>query len=84
MKAKSTIGALYGVATRAGGLELFQIAELLYVSLDTVKSWSCGRTPVPLWAVELLQFKTGQAKCGAWSKHADGTYLQSTRLASTH
>jgi hypothetical protein len=44
------------------GLHQGDVAALLYVSLDTVKSWLKPETskrsfPVPAWAPELLAFK---------------------------
>lgn len=44
------------------GLTQAQVAGLLYISLDTVKSWlkpetSASSYPVPQWAPELLAFK---------------------------
>jgi DNA-binding transcriptional regulator YiaG len=42
-------------------------AELLHVSVDTVNAWlkpesSKSSNPVPLWAIELLEFKMTAAK----------------------
>ena len=44
------------------GLTREQAAELLHVSLDTMKSWlkpetTASSNPVPQWAVELLGYK---------------------------
>jgi hypothetical protein len=53
---------LFSAMLKERGLTQPATAELLYVSLDTVKSWlkpetSTSGYPVPQWAIELLGFK---------------------------
>jgi transposase len=50
-----------GELTRQAG------ADLLHVSIDTVNAWlkpetSKSSNPVPMWAIELLEFKLKAAK----------------------
>lgn len=64
MKAKSTAPALLAIIGEAG-ITRQEAADLLYVSYDTMKSWLAFINPVPLWAVELLQFKVQRTTASA-------------------
>lgn len=60
MKHSSDAATLRAIITRAA-LSYGQTAELLHVSQSTVECWlRTNGNPVPMWAVELLEYKTGQ------------------------
>ena len=59
MKANSDVETLRAMMARAN-LSRGAVADLLHVSRHTVDHWfRVGGHPVPLWAVELFEFKTG-------------------------
>lgn len=47
-------------ARKAAGLTQGELAELLEVPLDTIKSWDCGRRYPPKWVENLILEKLGK------------------------
>lgn len=57
MKVNAAPGILAGLMT-AAALSQGETAAMLRVAPITVRMWLNGTNPTPLWAIELLEFKT--------------------------